>query len=313
VAWVTGYLTTKFSVEIKKGGPTVFVLSQLDDRYFVGLDGQYVFDLNFLLQEEGAEVEDHIVRARSSRFGQRSISAEVDLPPGIYEVLPKIVAVKRSYKSSVQDVVRSVADENPQKLRQIGMNYDVAQAIAEPTEEEIEAEKKEAEEKKKKAEEEAQKEKEKQEEEDKKKKAEAKKAKKAAAKKHKQKKKGQHGDKHHKGKNRHPTPESEEEDEDEEEEEKEESEGEEGQWEDVEESSSGDVPFIYQNLGSESGDSDEADASQKPNLDPWNAVCVMGLRVYSRDSEVSVKLVKPKADDEAALLDIDGVKAGATV
>lgn len=29
VAWVTGYLNTKFLVEIKKAGPTVFVLSQV--------------------------------------------------------------------------------------------------------------------------------------------------------------------------------------------------------------------------------------------------------------------------------------------
>ena len=29
VAWVTGYLNTKFVVEIKKGGPTVFVLCQV--------------------------------------------------------------------------------------------------------------------------------------------------------------------------------------------------------------------------------------------------------------------------------------------
>ena len=32
VAWVTGYLNTKFSVEIKKAGPTVFVLCQVDSR-----------------------------------------------------------------------------------------------------------------------------------------------------------------------------------------------------------------------------------------------------------------------------------------
>lgn len=29
VAWVTGYMNTKFLVEIKKAGPTVFVLSQV--------------------------------------------------------------------------------------------------------------------------------------------------------------------------------------------------------------------------------------------------------------------------------------------
>ncbi len=31
VAWVTGYLNTKFVVEIKQSGPTVFVLSQVRD------------------------------------------------------------------------------------------------------------------------------------------------------------------------------------------------------------------------------------------------------------------------------------------
>lgn len=46
---------------------------------------------------------------------------------------------------------------------------------------------------------------------------------------------------------------------------------------------------------------------------PWNAVCVLGLRVYSQDSEISIKLVKPK-DEEAALLDVDGnTAAGATM
>lgn len=29
VSWVTGYLNTKFQVEIKKAGPTVFVFSQV--------------------------------------------------------------------------------------------------------------------------------------------------------------------------------------------------------------------------------------------------------------------------------------------
>lgn len=32
VAWVTGYLNTKFSVSIKKKGPTVFQLCQVSSR-----------------------------------------------------------------------------------------------------------------------------------------------------------------------------------------------------------------------------------------------------------------------------------------
>jgi hypothetical protein len=58
----------------------------LDERYFTGLEGKYRFDLHFLLQEENAPAGEHIVRARGAWFGNRSISAEVDLQPGKYEV-----------------------------------------------------------------------------------------------------------------------------------------------------------------------------------------------------------------------------------
>lgn len=40
VAWVTGYVNTKFSVEIKKSGPTVFVLCQVSSKA--------LFDVNIL-------------------------------------------------------------------------------------------------------------------------------------------------------------------------------------------------------------------------------------------------------------------------
>ena len=45
--------------------------------------------------------------------------------------------------------------------------------------------------------------------------------------------------------------------------------------------------------------------------DPWNAVCVVGLRVYSKDSGCSIKVVRPRAagDDEAGL-EVDDVSKG---
>lgn len=47
---------------------------------------------------------------------------------------------------------------------------------------------------------------------------------------------------------------------------------------------------------------------------PWNAVCVLGLRVYSQDPEISIKLIKPKDVEEGAILDVDGdTPAGATM
>jgi hypothetical protein len=104
-------------------------IKQLDDRYFKGLEGQYWFDLEFLLQEEGAEEDDYIVRARStSPWGDRSISAEVTLKPGKYEVLPRITAARDTSRPVVEAVVKLAAENNPKKLRQIGMNYDIAHA-----------------------------------------------------------------------------------------------------------------------------------------------------------------------------------------
>lgn len=105
------------------------VVLQLDERYFKGFEGQYLFELHFLLQQEGAEVGDHIARARPSSAGhwQRSVSAEVDLEePGRYEVIPMIIATKVDDMDPVEEVVKDWAEKNPQKLRQIGLNYDIA-------------------------------------------------------------------------------------------------------------------------------------------------------------------------------------------
>ncbi|KAI4923988.1 hypothetical protein J4E85_008147 [Alternaria conjuncta] len=153
VAWVTGYVNTKFSVEIKKSGPTVFVLCQLDERYFKGLEGKYDFDLHFILQEQGSAAGDYIIRARGAWFGNRSISAEVDLEAGVYEVLPKIEASRNKEAPDVPEVVTKLAERNPQKLRQIGLNYDIANAkgifeLSEEEQKKKEQRKKEAKEKK---------------------------------------------------------------------------------------------------------------------------------------------------------------------
>ncbi|KAH7128524.1 hypothetical protein B0J11DRAFT_431772 [Dendryphion nanum] len=381
VAWVTGYLTTKFVVDIKKAGPTVFVLSQLDDRYFKGLEGKYGFDLHFLLQEKGSKPGDHIVRARGAWFGNRSISAEVDLEPGQYEVVPKIVAYKNDGTPDVHEVVTKVANKNPQKLRQIGMNYDIANAkgIIEISEEEKKKKadkKKEAEEKKRKEKEDAEKEK-----------AEFE-AWKKEKKEREEKEKAEKDNKASKESKKDETTEATSSEEKKEDpsstavEEKKETttassnekktDLSETSKETVKESNdaakekptvttksqavsvekqdspvvdpspadkevnsavatSSDVSSSAQDTPPSSGDetghsppgagptggdvptattSKVEDKKQKP----WNAVCVMGLRVYSQDVEVSIKLVKPTDPEETAVLDADGATpAGATM
>lgn len=46
--------------------------------------------------------------------------------------------------------------------------------------------------------------------------------------------------------------------------------------------------------------------------DPWNAVCVVGLRVYSKDLQACVEVIRPKMDGEygEAPLDIDDISKG---
>ncbi|KAH0538403.1 hypothetical protein FGG08_005003 [Glutinoglossum americanum] len=56
------------------------------------------------------------------------------------------------------------------------------------------------------------------------------------------------------------------------------------------------------------------DASQDvepEETDPWNAVCVVGLRVYTKDTDVSVQVITPKEPDKASL-DVDDLAADAT-
>ena len=49
--------------------------------------------------------------------------------------------------------------------------------------------------------------------------------------------------------------------------------------------------------------------------DPWNAVCVVGLRVYSKDPELSVEIIRPRHDEEDGdtPLDVDDASKGASV
>jgi hypothetical protein len=52
----------------------------------------------------------------------------------------------------------------------------------------------------------------------------------------------------------------------------------------------------------------------EPSVDPWNAVCVVGLRVYSKDVMLSLQVVRPVLDHSTeAPLDRDDPAASATI
>ncbi|KPM36322.1 hypothetical protein AK830_g10250 [Neonectria ditissima] len=135
ISWLTGYLKSKFVIE-------------LDDRYFRHLKGQYDFTLQFLLKSAGSATP--ICQVRSVHaWDRRSINCEIHLEPGTYEVVPNITAERDDERPTVDKVVKANADDNPQKLRQVGLQYDLAHAKGGVIDEDEELQKRRAEQRKK--------------------------------------------------------------------------------------------------------------------------------------------------------------------
>ncbi|KAI1463907.1 cysteine proteinase [Daldinia caldariorum] len=124
VPWTLDYHDTYFAFSLAKTGPVVIVLSQLDERYYLGLEGQYRFELNFRLHKTGQE--DYVVRSISSIRLNRSVNVELELEEGEYTVLLKIDATRNMYKLPIEDVVRNHARDRRDKLVAVGMSYDLA-------------------------------------------------------------------------------------------------------------------------------------------------------------------------------------------
>ena len=129
VPWRTDY-QEKFRITLTEDSPVVVVLSQLDDRYFKGLEGQYQYTLQFRLHELGSQdPEDYIVRSHGNYLMNRSVSVELKtLKSGKYSVFVKVHATRNLKKSSAEDVVKKICREKKhnEKLLQVGHAYDVA-------------------------------------------------------------------------------------------------------------------------------------------------------------------------------------------
>ncbi|KAK8041945.1 calpain-13 [Apiospora rasikravindrae] len=388
VSWITGYLQTKFEITVAKDGVVVIVLTQLDDRYFRGFEGEYYFELHFLLQEVGAASGEHLCRVRPvHKWENRSVSCEVELEAGKrYEVLPKITATRNADVGAKppQDVVREYAEKNPQKLRQVGMSYDLAHAKGGvPDEDEI-LERKKAELRRKKEDKKRRKQKKKQ----RKAITKAAKAMEKAADAMKEVVKGDEEQKKAEGtssaankdsdkvdkvvkdsmadsrsappppppaaasqkpdasgdskpagaatggiKDAPPSPPVEEgkkadgDEPSKDEESKTEEVGKDVEAllvvedkveeaeavEEPEEDKPDDSDSDSENEDKDSDDEDDADDDGGAITSPWNAVAVVGLRVYAQDPQVTVELVKATGADEVTTLTVDGKPAGATM
>ncbi|KAK5989790.1 Calpain-9 [Cladobotryum mycophilum] len=133
VPWKAEY-HEKFHIKLTKDSPLVLVLSQLDGRYFKGLQGQYSFRLHFRLHYKGRpHAEDYIVRSHGNYFMKRSVSVELpDLPAGSYVVYLKVTGQRDSDIPSVEEVVKRECKDRVEneKLSQVGYAYDLAHSKA---------------------------------------------------------------------------------------------------------------------------------------------------------------------------------------
>ncbi|EOO03455.1 putative calpain family cysteine protease protein [Phaeoacremonium minimum UCRPA7] len=138
VPWTLEYHDTKFAFTLAKAGPVVLVLSQLDERYFKGLEGQYRFELSFRLHKAGED--DYVVRSQTYYRMNRSVNVELDLEAGDYTVLVKIDAQRDDQLLPPEEVVRANAKQRREKLIRIGLAYDLAHSkgkIIESAEEKV--------------------------------------------------------------------------------------------------------------------------------------------------------------------------------
>lgn len=133
VPWKPQY-NEKFHIKLTKDSPLVLVLSQLDTRYFKGLQGQYNFRLQFRLHEEGRPgAEEYIVRSHGNYLMDRSVSVELpSVGPGNYVVFISIIGERDTRVLSTEDVIKREAKgrEENEKLAQVGQAYDLAHSKA---------------------------------------------------------------------------------------------------------------------------------------------------------------------------------------
>ncbi|KAI8416481.1 hypothetical protein FOFC_02791 [Fusarium oxysporum] len=97
VTWKAAY-HEKFHIKLTQDSPLVLVVSQLDGRYFKGLQGQYSFRLDFRLHcEDSPDAEDYIVRSHGNYLMERSVSVELPVfPAGNYVVYLKVTGERHS-------------------------------------------------------------------------------------------------------------------------------------------------------------------------------------------------------------------------
>lgn len=116
------YQQTKFKVDVPEDTETVIVLSQLDNRYFSGLEGKYAYRLQFRISRSENE-DEYIARSRPNYELNRSTNIELYLKQGTYTVLIKVQALDYE-RDSPEEVIKANLPHRKEKITTIGRLYD---------------------------------------------------------------------------------------------------------------------------------------------------------------------------------------------
>ena len=103
---------------------------QPDTRYFCGLEGRYEYSLHFRVYST-ATSSTYITRSMHGSGclvkGLRSVTADLDLPAGTYRILLKVTAERFLSRTACGQVVEQY-NQRREKLLQAGRNFDLAHA-----------------------------------------------------------------------------------------------------------------------------------------------------------------------------------------
>lgn len=127
---VPEYLGTSFSLTLSEAGPVVLVLCQPDTRYFRGLEGRYEYSLHFRVyskDNDGAYLTRSMHGSGCLHRGLRSVTADLELPAGTYSILVKVTPERFTSRTACGQVVESYTHRK-EKLMQAGRNFDLAHA-----------------------------------------------------------------------------------------------------------------------------------------------------------------------------------------
>ncbi|KAK5115558.1 hypothetical protein LTR62_001217 [Meristemomyces frigidus] len=132
VPWTVDYLDTKFEFIISERGPVVIVLVQPDERYYKGLAGRFGYSFHFQVYKNGSE-DRCIVRTMCESGGvpkvTRSVSAEMeDADPGTYSVVFKITPTRWGKAQTSEAAINEFALDRKEKLLAVGRKFDYAQS-----------------------------------------------------------------------------------------------------------------------------------------------------------------------------------------